>query len=217
MTKLQEAIKRVSEKDYEGAAQLFIEYIDEEPKDPVGYVNFANLLSITNQVQEAERCFLKAIELDQNTATAYYGLGNLYVEQSLYAEAEKMFQHCIKLGLVEADVYFLLGMTHVKRKDIILALPFLQRAAELDKQADMLFQYGLALAQTNFMSEAEEVLKEVLEIESEHADALYNLGVIAVHQDDTKIALSYFEQALNVQANHALAKQAKENLEQQGS
>src|SRR5690625_5576649 len=98
-----------------------------------------------NQSEEAERCFLKAIELDDKTATAYYGLGNLYVEKELYPEAEKMFQHCIKLGLVDADVYYLLGMTYVHRKDMMLALPFLQRATELDKQADTLFQYGLAL------------------------------------------------------------------------
>jgi len=216
VTKLQKAIKLVSERNYEEAAKFFIEYIEEQPTDPVGFVNFANLLTIMNQSEEAERCFLKAIELDDKTATAYYGLGNLYVEKELYPEAEKMFQHCIKLGLVDADVYYLLGMTYVHRKDMMLALPFLQRATELDKQADTLFQYGLALAQTNYMSEAETVFNEVLQIDRNHADALYNLGVIAVYQDDTKLALAYFDEALQSQSDHALAKQAKENLVKQG-
>lgn len=212
MTKLQQAIQYVSEKDYEAATKLFVEYIDEQPEDPIGYINFANLLAILNQAQEAERCFLRAIELNEKTATAYYGLGNLYYEQALYTEAEKMLQHCLKLGLADADVYFILGMTYVQRKDLMLSLPFLQRATELDKQADTLFQYGLALAETNYVKDAEIVWQEVLQLDAHHADTLYNLGIIAVHNHDNQQAITYFEQALLAQPNHDLAEQALKGL-----
>jgi len=213
VTKLQQAVQFVSEKDYEKAAQLFIEYIDEEPKDPIGYINFANLLAVTNQLEEAERFFLKAIELDEKGATAYYGLGNLYYDQALYTEAEKMFQHCLSLGLEDADVYFMLGMTYFQRKDVKLSLPFLQRATEIEKQPDMLFQYGLALAQTNFVKEAETIWLKVLEYEANHADTLYNLGIIAVQRNDRNLALTYLNKTLQAQPNHTLAQEAKGNLE----
>lgn len=212
MTKLERAIESVAERDYESAAKLFVEYIDEEPTDPVGYINFANLLAVTNQLEEAERVFLKAIELDDKLATSYYGLGNLYYEQALYTEAETMFKQALALGLADADIYFMLGMTYVRREDTMLSLPFLQRATELDKKPDNLFQYGLALARTDFVAEAEEVWQEVLQLNAQHADTLYNLGIIAVQNNDKQLATSYFNQALEAQPNHKLAKQAIQNM-----
>lgn len=212
MTKLERAIKCVSERDYEAAAQLFVEYIDEEPTDPVGYINFANLLAVTNQLEEAERVFLKAIELDGQSATAYYGLGNLYYDQALYAEAETMYKQGLSLGLADADIYFMLGMTYVMREDTMLSLPFLQTATELEKQPESLFQYGLALAKADFINEAEVIWQEVLQFDAAHADTLYNLGIIAVQNEDTQLAIDYFDQTLQAQPNHELAKQAKQSL-----
>lgn len=202
----------VSEKNDEAAAKLLIEYIDEHPTDPIGYINFANLLATTNQMKEAERFFLKAIELDEGVATAYYGLGNLYFNHELYQEAEKMFQKCLKLGLEDADVFFMLGMTYVNRKDKLLALPFLQRASELDYKPTTLFQYGLALAETNYLKEAKATFDAVLKVDEAHADALYNLGIIAVYNDEIANAVHYFEQVLQIQPEHLLAQQAKATM-----
>lgn len=212
MSKLQRAIEQMNNREYETAAKLLVEYIDEQPEDPIGYINFANLLVLTNQLQEAERCFLRAIELNDSSATAYYGLGNLYYEQDLLQEAEKMFKYCLTLGLEDADVYFMLGMTYVKRDDMILSLPFLQRATELDEQPESLFQYGLALAKMNFEKEAEVVWHRVLKLDKRHADTLYNLGIVAANKQDNSLALAYFNDALTAQPNHTLALQAKENL-----
>lgn len=202
----------VAEKDYEAAAKLMIEYIDEAPTDPIGYINLGNLMATTNQSEEAERFFLKAIELDEKVATAFFGLGNLYYNNELYDEAEKMYQHCMKLGLEDPDVFYMLGQTYMKRQDFMLALPFLQRASELDRSSATIFPYGLALAQMNYVREAKEVFESVIELEQHHADALYNLGIIAVHDEDMDRALDYFEQVLAVQPTHTLAQEAKANI-----
>lgn len=212
MSKLEKAIEQVNNRDYEAAAELFVKYIDEQPEDPIGYINFANLLVMTNQLQEAERCFLRAIELNETSATAYYGLGNLYYEQNLLEDAEKIYQHCLKLGLEDADVYFMLGMTYVKRDDMMLSLPFLQRATELAEQPESLFQYGLALAKMNFQNEAEVIWQRVLKLDKTHADTLYNLGIIAMNKQDNSLAIAYFDNTLSAQPDHMLARKAKEAL-----
>ena len=212
LTKQEKAIQYIEENKLEEAAKLFVEIIDDNPDDPVGYVNFGNLLLQMKQFEEAERFFLKAIEIDDETATAFFSLGNLYYDRSLFQEAEKMFQQTIRLGLEDSDVYFMLGMTYVKREYHQLAVPFLQRATELKADIEKMFQYGLALAQTNYINEAETVFLQVLEKDHLHADSLYNLGIIEVNRKNNEKALEYFDKALFAQPNHALAKNAKENL-----
>lgn len=215
MTKEKKAIKYIEENNYEEAAKTLIELIEESPENPIGYVNFGNLLMQMQQFEEAERFFLKAIEIDDKTATAYYSLGNLYYDRALYKEAEKMYQKTLHLGLKDSDVFFMLGMTYVKRKYYQLALPFLQRAKELKEDVEKLFQYGLTLAQADYLNEAETILLQVIEKDENHADALYNLGVIEIHRDEDQKAIHFFERALTVQPDHQLAKNALQSLDSQ--
>lgn len=212
MNKQERAIQLLKETKYEEAAKLFIELIEENPKQPVYYINFGNLLFQMRQFEEAERFFLKAIHLDERAATAYYGLGNVYYETELYEEAEKMFQQSIRLGLQDSDVYYMLGMTYVKRNNLTLSLPFLQRGAELSDDIEKLFQYGFILAQLNYLQEAEKILLQVIQKQKDHADALYNLAIIEVHHQSYDTALQYIDKALRSQPNHQLALKAKDNI-----
>ena len=212
LNKQKQAIELMREKKYEEAAKLFIEIIDENPEDPIGYINFGNVLELMHQHDKAERFYLKAIELDEKSATAFVGLGKLYYGQNMLTESEKMFQHSLRLGIEDGEVFYLLGMIHVKRKDLMLAIPFLQRADELSEDAEIKFQYGLVLAQTNYLKEAKIVLEEVIKLKNTHADALYNLGIIAVQENDNEVALSYINRALDSEPNHLLAIKAKRNL-----
>lgn len=213
LTKEQLAIQYMKDNDFENAAKTFIEIIEEDPDNPVGYVNFANLLIQMKQFEEAERFLLKAIEIDENTATAYYSLGNLYYDSHLYQEAEKMYQKSIQLGLEDSDVYFMLGMTYVKREYYQLAIPFLQRAVELKEDVDKLFQYGLALAQADYLKEAETIFLQVIEKDENHADSFYNLGIIEVHRNEEEKAITFFEKALKAQPDHKLAENALRRLQ----
>ncbi len=212
LNKQKQAINLMKENKLEEAAKLFIEIIDENPEDPVGYINFGNVLELMQQHDKAERFYLKAIELDEKSATAFVGLGKLYYGQNMLTESEKMFQHSLKLGIEDSEIFYLLGMIHVKRKDLILAIPFLQRAAELSTDAEIKFQYGLVLAQTNYLKEAKIILDEVITLDNTHADALYNLGIIAVQQNEHDVALSYMNEVLDLEPNHLLAMKAKRTL-----
>ena len=97
----------------------------------------------------------------------------------------------------------------LKEKHLILAIPFLQRATELSEDAEIKFQYGLVLAQTNYLKEAKIVLEEVIKLKNTHADALYNLGIIAVQENDNEVALSYINQALDSEPNHRTCNKGK--------
>src|SRR5699024_100780 len=144
MDKNKQAIQYMKEKKYEEAAVLFNELIEENQNDPIGFINFVNLLLHMNDYERAERFFKRALKLDETTATAYYGLGNTYFEQGRYDQAQVQFQQAIDHNLHEADVYYMLGYTFQKQEQDRLAIPFLLRATELDPDnVEFLFQYGL--------------------------------------------------------------------------
>ncbi|GGB28630.1 tetratricopeptide repeat protein [Virgibacillus dakarensis] len=215
MDKNQQAIAYMKEGKYEESAKLFNKLIEENPRDPVGYINFGNVLLHINELARAKVFFEKAIALDEYAATAYYGLGNLYFEQSVYGKAQENFQKAIELGLEEADVYYMLGLTLQKQEQFKLALPYLLRATELDQGDDeLLFQYGLSLAQSNHITEAEAIFKNVLKLNAKHSDAHYNLGVIDLYYDKPEKALTHFDDALQIQPEHVLAANGKKKAEE---
>lgn len=104
----------------------------------------------------------------------------------------------------------MLGMCFRNREQWKLSLPYLLRATELDSRDEsFLFQYGLSLAQGELLEEAQKTFEKVLELNKEHSDAYYNLGVIALFHEKTKEALHHFEKALELQSDHVLAANGK--------
>jgi len=203
----------VQQNKVEEAAALLIQYIDSEPENPIHYINFANLLFELNELERAERFYVKAISLNEEVATAYFGLGNIHYERGNFQKAIELFQKAIAVGLEHSDVFYMIGMAYVKSENTLYALSFLQRAAELDSTVNHLFQYGLALAQTNYLKEAKKVFLKVIDQAPEHADSLYNLAIIAIHEEEKLTALQLLNKTLHIEPEHLLARQALELIE----
>ncbi|MDR4174421.1 hypothetical protein FO522_33535, partial [Bacillus nitratireducens] len=80
--------------------------------------------------------------------------------------------------LQAADVTFLLGIKHVQLGHERLALPFLQKATELDERdVQAVFQCVLYFAVLEQLKEAKTYFEYVFEMNEKHLDAYYNLGV----------------------------------------
>lgn len=210
--KQEQAMQKVKENDLERAAQLFIEYTEDHPEDPIGYINVGNLLAQMNQYEESERFLLKALELDKRLATAYYGLGNIYLMKEIFETALQMFSKAISLGMEEADVYYLTGLAHLRQESPMLAIPFLQRAMELEDTSENTFQYALTLAKCGYEKEARQVFLGLIDKEPNHADSLYNLAVIALNEGDGETLIHYLNLALDANPTHTMALEVKEGM-----
>lgn len=204
----EQGIKALQEKRYEDAVQAFTNAIEKNPGDPVGYVNFGNLLAAMNEIERAERFFQKAITLDEKAATAYYGLANLYYNSERYMEAAKLYQKSIDNGIEGADAYYMLGKSFEKESNDKLALPYMQRAAELaPDDLQIRLSYGILLCKLEIFDTAKKELEYVIERDEKNADAHYNLGVLyAVSTDKTEKALHHLEQAFTLEPTHDQAK-----------
>src|SRR5699024_8246671 len=161
-----------------------------------GYINFANLLIQMND-SSAERFLKKAIELDETAIAAYYSLGNFYFKKEDFKKAQINFEASIKKGMEEADAYYMLALSLLTLEHGKLAIPYLMRAAELyPADEDILFQYGLTLAKCNYIEESQRIFNKLLDINREHADAHYNLGIITTYYEELNEALNHFETAV---------------------
>lgn len=204
----EEGIKALQEERYEDAVKAFTEAIEQNPDDPVGYINFGNVLAAMNEIERAERFFQKAITLDEKAATAYYGLANLYYNSERFVEAAKLYQKSIEYGIEGADAYYMLGKALEKENKVKLALPYMQRAAELaPDDMQIRLSYGILLCKLEMFDLAKKELEYVLHNDEQNADAHYNLGVLyALSTEDAKEALYHLEQAFTIQPEHEQAK-----------
>lgn len=208
----EKVVELVKENKMEEAVQLLIKAVENEPDEPVHYVNLGSLLFQHKQVDEAESFFLQALQLNEKVATAHYGLATIHYERGEYKKAATALRTCLALEMEDPDVYYLLGLSYLKLKNPLLASPFLQRATELSERIEYLFQYGLTLAKLEHFSEAKSIFKRVLEKNENHTDTLYNLAIIYVHENEIEKAFALLKKTVDLDPQHRLALQALEQF-----
>lgn len=196
----------LKEKQFEKAAEAFNQAIEANPKDPIGYTNFGNLLLRLHDPEKAVPFFERAIALDEACGAAHYGLGNAYYELKRFEEAIPSYQLAEKNGVSDGDLHYMLGMAYFHLEQKRMALVHLQRAVELN-QADLeaRFQYALCLGALGEVDLAIEHFKCVLDQDDRHADSYYNLGVAYAYKEVYAKARHCFEKALAIQPDHLLA------------
>lgn len=204
----EEGIQAIQQLEYERAAESFTKAVESDPSNPLGYINFGNLLASMNDSERAERFYQKAISLDETAATAYYGLANLYFNAERYEEAAKLYEASIRHGITGADAYYMLGKSFERLGNPKLSLPYYQRAVELnpdDLQSKL--SYAINLATLELFKEAEPIFVDIISKDPEHADAHYNLGVLyAVSTSRKEDALHHLKEAFTIQPEHEQAK-----------
>lgn len=107
-------IEALNQGNIEKTAEAFTKAIEESPKDPVPYINFANLLSSINEFERALNFFQKAIELDHALVAAYYGAGNVYTLKEDFMKAKDYFEQALQAGMENSDLFYMLGQTLIK-------------------------------------------------------------------------------------------------------
>ena len=138
--------------------------VEKDPENAVGYINLGNVFASLGDAERAEPFFQKAITLDAEAGTAFYGLANLYYNKERYEEAAKLYETAVRQGVEEADAYFMLGKSLERSGNEKLALPYLQRAAELaPEDLEIRLSYGIILANMELFKEAGDEFRFIIE------------------------------------------------------
>lgn len=114
-----------------------------------------------------------------------------------------------------SDLFYMLGQTLMKLEQPKLAMPYLQRAVELNEEDnEARFQFGMCLANEHLLEEAVTVFTEVIARDPQHADAFYNAGVAYAYLEKKDEALEMLGKAIDVQPDHMLALHAQKLIQE---
>lgn len=203
----------IENRDYEAALQSVFEHIEVAPDNVDHYINGAILLQKFSELEKAEVFLQRAITIDENSFLAMYTLGNLYYENNRFEEAIKIYLHAYSSNPTDSDLNYMIAMCYINMNQQKMALPFFETAYQSNRHdIDIMMQYGLACCHLELYTQGKVLFTTINDIEA-NADAYYNLGLIAMMEDDEQRAHSYFEHAVKLQPDHYLALNGLKNLQ----
>ena len=212
MTEQEQIYQYIQKGQRDKALKALFNNIEENPNVIENYINAGIILADIGEIVQAEKFFQRALTIDDTNGAIYYNLANIYYNQGRFNEAIKLYQKSLKYHMDMVDCNYMIGMAFNQLEAFKEALPYLMTAAEKDENRDseIQFQYGLVLCQLEMFEQAIQQLKYVLQLDSSHTDALYNLGLaLYMETEDIDTAISYFERAIAIDPKHLLSQHAK--------
>ncbi|RIL72237.1 tetratricopeptide repeat protein [Staphylococcus devriesei] len=216
MTEQETIYQWIKDGELERALKALFNNIENDPETIENYINAGIVLADAGEIEKAERFFQRALTIDDKNGAVYYNLANLYYDQGRYREAIKLYQSASKYEMDQVDTNYMIGMSFNQLDAPKEALSFLMTAAERDQSTDaeVQFQYGLVLCHLEMFEQAIKQLNVVLDIDSKHVDALYNLGLATyMHSEDIDSTIAYFDKAIEIDSGHLLSQHAKVTFE----
>jgi Tfp pilus assembly protein PilF len=102
------------------------------------YFNLAACEAKSNNLAEAEKYYLKLLSIDPKFMQAYASLSALYANGQQYDKIIKLNQDAIDKGVVGDILEINIGNVYYTRGDTLKAIPFLEKAIELNPNNKLL-------------------------------------------------------------------------------
>lgn len=148
--------------------------------------------------------YTKYIDNNPYSFTAWYNLGNIYFLKNNVEKAIWAYDYSIIINGDFASAHFNLGNIYMQTEEFEKALASYQRCAELDNNDALTMSYiGEAYERLERYEEALEAYLSAREINPEIAEPWLGTGIILELQGETKQAINFLKQAVNLQSDNA--------------
>nr|WP_246838902.1 tetratricopeptide repeat protein [Leptospira yasudae] len=152
--KLQQALEYVKKGDLPGAKKALIEFLQNNPDDPIGNYHLGMCYSHLNELDAAEEKLIRAISFNESFVAARVGLGVLYAKKKDKPKAEIQFTKVLELdennvnakknlaslytgtGNVQKAIDLYLSVPPEERKDVVSLYAISFCYLKLDRLAD---------------------------------------------------------------------------------
>ena len=186
----------LSKRDYRAALDLFSRLIRVQPGSPLGY----SLKAITHfelgEIQPAFEAVQDSLRIRKSSESLKF-LGTLYEETGQHEEALKVYAEAVKDGWSREIWPNLVKL--LESRSYEKAVPILRElATQVPDDPQIKVQLGLALKQDKKYSEAAEIFLEVLEGNSSHVEAKYELARTQGELGQRRQAIEAFLDLLSV-------------------
>ena len=167
-----------------------------------GWANYALTLQVLERYDEALAASRKSIEI-KPTAAGWTNLGNLQFTLGKYGEARDSYERAAALAPGDAVMWMNLGDAHramhsAAAKDAYArAIAAAREALALNpNDARMRSRVALCLAKSERAAEAQDEIRQALELDPTNAQILYNAAVVATLRGNNDSAVSWLERAI---------------------
>lgn len=144
---LADAKKAIDAEQYQKATSMLKTLVNSQAKEGDNYYNLGRVYLLVEEADSAKSTFTKGTVADPKNALNYVGLGQVELNNGNTAGAKVNFDKAVELGKKDYVTYMQIGRAYFEqpKPDYATALPFLQKADELDakdKDAEVFIALG---------------------------------------------------------------------------
>jgi arylsulfatase A-like enzyme/Tfp pilus assembly protein PilF len=176
---VQEAGELISKDKYKDAARLLEAALREDPKMPQARLMLAGSYSELDRTKEAKAQFDLVLEADPGSVQALVGVASLLMREGKTEDVIALCKQTISLDERNMQAYALLGEVYAGRKEPAEALPYFEKAVEIQpKLTRNRLNLASALIEEKQYDRAEGLLKDIIKDSPRFPLAQYNLGLL---------------------------------------
>lgn len=178
------------------ARDLYLEILQEEPKNSEVWDLLGVLYYQVRNLDEAELCIKKAIEINP-TLYFYENLAKVYLEKGEFNLAIQFYEELVKAEPNSYEVWFNLAMSYKNHHDWDKAKNAYKKSLEINpKGHESYFNLAYLCLNENKPQDAVECYKKALEILPDDIETKYFLALAYMQTKNYKEGLKYFENRL---------------------
>ncbi len=190
------------------AKLLFQKLVVEHPDDPMVQYELGESYFLAGDYECACFPLRRSLELplglsifpvnqEQFAYGQFHALCECYKHLGMREQAGMVWETYLARDPDNSKPLELLGLLALEDNQFSEAVNYFQRAAQKGAASDIMFSnLGLCLRKLERWAEAEEALRQALELNPDRLEALINLGLVFYQQKNHHQALEYFNQAL---------------------
>ncbi len=185
--------------DHEQALKCFKRAIQLHPKFAYAYTLQGHEHVENEEYDKALTSYRHAISADKRHYNAYYGIGKVYEKLGNYDKALSHYHAALMIHPTHAVLICCMGIVLQRQKQIVQAIPYFNKAAELAPRApDVRLRKARALLATGQLKLAQQELMILRDLAPDRAEVHFFLGKMAKTLRDKKAAVRHFTIALSL-------------------
>ena len=153
--------------------------------------------------------FEKILEVNPENASALFYLASVEERTGNLTEAERAFRRLLSISPNYLDVHNHLGVIYHKQEKLDMALREFELALEQAEYAEVYYNLSVVYRKKGHLGKSEKAAQKALELDPQYADALNQLGQLALDRNESGLALMYLQQAIQIKPEHL---EAQNNL-----
>ncbi|XP_035280751.1 protein O-mannosyl-transferase TMTC3 [Anguilla anguilla] len=168
------------------------------------YINLANLIRANeSRLEEADQLYRQAISMRPDFKQAYISRGELLLKMNKPVEARDAYLRALELDRTNADLWYNLAIVNIEMKDPSEALKHFNQALDLNPRHKLaLFNSALLMQESGeprLRPEANRRFLIYVEEEPEDANGYFNLGMLAMDENENEAAERWMKKAISLQ------------------